>query len=138
MTPKIKILVIDDECAVRNALEKVLVNSGCEVTTAASGAEGLEKARASKHDLITLDVDLQDGMSGFEVCAQLKKDPNFSGVPVVFISGRMDEDSRRSGFEAGGADFITKPCRISDFVPRILFLVSDGGASSVKSTLSIE
>ena len=89
MASKIKILVVDDERAMRNALEKVLLHAGCEVTTAASGAEGLEAARASKHDLVTLDVDLQDGMNGFEVCTQLKRDPNLSGVPVVFISGRL-------------------------------------------------
>ncbi|MGO8701215.1 MAG: response regulator [Limisphaerales bacterium] len=126
---KVKILVIDDERAIRNVLEKVLRHAGVEVTTAASGLDGLERARASKPDLITLDVDLQNGMNGFEICAQLKRDPNLSRVPVVFISGRLDEEARHLAFGAGGLDFITKPFPLEGFIERILAHATDRDAA---------
>jgi DNA-binding response OmpR family regulator len=67
-----------------------------------------------------LDIDLPD-IGGFEICRRLKEDPRFSPIPVIFVTGRFCEESRRRGLALGAADYIEKPFDISDFVRRILF-----------------
>jgi CheY-like chemotaxis protein len=115
VSEKPKILVIDDERAVRNGLQKVLEQAGCDVTTAASGSEGPEALAATFLN-----------RNGFDACAQLKKTPTLSQVPVVFISRSVDEESRRLGIEVGGVDFMTKPFLVRDFIPRILACMKKG------------
>ena len=99
------VLVVDDDEAVREIVQRTLESEGYRVVTAASGAEGLRLAREVRPDAITLDV-LMPGMDGWAVLAALKADPELATIPVVMLT-MMDE--KDLGFALGAADFVTKP-----------------------------
>jgi DNA-binding response OmpR family regulator len=122
MADKPKILIIEDQPDILEMMAFVLTDAGCEAQTAQSGNEGMQLARQPGIDLIVLDIDLPD-IGGFEICRRLKEDPRVSRVPVIFITGRCCEESRRRGLALGAADYIEKPFDISHFVRRILFHV---------------
>lgn len=103
-----RLLIIDDEPMARTALEALLRRPGYELCLAANGMEGLARAAELRPDLILLDVMLP-GMDGFEVCRQLRANPNLAEVPVVMISSLDDRESRLTGLRAGADDFISKP-----------------------------
>lgn len=115
---KPRILVIDDEPDLRELLELLLIHAGCQVGTAGSGLEGLRLAETGGYDLITLDIDLPQ-LNGFEICSRLRQNPALCGIPVVFVTGRLDESDRCRAVEAGATDYITKPFDGSTFVARL-------------------
>jgi DNA-binding response OmpR family regulator len=119
MNAKTKILLIEDEPGVSMMMAHVLTRAGCRVVTAWDAAKGMALAQTGNFDLITLDVDLP-GMSGLEVCRQLKQDARLRHTPVVFVSGRASEKDSRRGLELGAVDYITKPFDPTDFVFRIV------------------
>ena len=104
---KPKVLAIDDERMNLNTLH-ALLRDECKVMVATSGEQGLEIARQSAPDLILLDVKMP-GISGHEVCRELKADRLTAGIPVVFISALTDPEDETLGFELGAADYIAKP-----------------------------
>ncbi len=83
-----------------------------------SGREALRLARDAVPDLILLDAEMPE-MSGFEVCAELKADPAFASVPVIFVTSHQDEAFEIAGFEEGAADFIRKPVSPSLVLARV-------------------
>jgi signal transduction histidine kinase/DNA-binding response OmpR family regulator len=99
------VLVIDDDPATQELLRRTLAREGMGVAVAASGEDGLARARALRPDLITLDV-LLKGADGWQVLAALKADPALAAIPVVMLT-IMDE--RSTGFALGAADYLTKP-----------------------------
>jgi GAF domain-containing protein/DNA-binding response OmpR family regulator len=100
------VLVIDDDANARDLLERTLAKDGFRVVTAASGEEGLLRAREVPHpDAITLDV-LMPGMDGWQVLSALKADPALAAIPVIVLT--MLDDTRL-GFTLGAAGFMTKP-----------------------------
>src|SRR5262249_39785995 len=86
-------------------LRRMLARAGFRLDPAASGEEGLRKARELHPDVITLDA-LMPGMSGFEVLAALKADPALAPIPVVMVTM---VDDRKRGFALGAADYVLKP-----------------------------
>jgi DNA-binding response OmpR family regulator len=103
-----KILVIDDEPEITDIVETYFENLGYTVETANGGHEGVETARTFKPNLVLLDIMMPE-TSGYEICTELKRMPELSGVPVVFLTGRdTREDSGRS-FQVGGDMFVKKP-----------------------------
>ena len=103
-----RILVVDDDERVRSFLVEVLEAQGFEVMEAATGPDGLERARA-RPDLVVLDADLP-GTSGFDVCRRLKLDAATSDIPVLMVSGiyRETEDKARA-LEDGSDAYLAKP-----------------------------
>ncbi|MDX1624702.1 MAG: GAF domain-containing protein, partial [Gemmatimonadota bacterium] len=99
------VLVIDDEANARNLMARYLTKEGYRVKEAASGPAGLEIARASPPDVITLDV-LMPGMDGWEVLGELKEDPRLQSIPVVMAT---ITDERKLGFALGASEYLTKP-----------------------------
>jgi CheY-like chemotaxis protein len=99
------VLVIDDDPAARNLISRVLAREGFAVSLAASGAEGLARARELQPAVITLDV-MMPGLDGWGVLSRLKADPITAGVPVVMTT--IIED-RNLGFVLGAAEYFTKP-----------------------------
>jgi signal transduction histidine kinase/DNA-binding response OmpR family regulator len=99
------VLVIDDDGATRELLSRTLEREGLRVVTAASGEEGLLKARELRPDLITLDV-LLGGADGWSVLTDLKADPQLASIPVIMLTILED---RNAGFALGAADYLTKP-----------------------------
>jgi signal transduction histidine kinase/CheY-like chemotaxis protein len=106
------VLVIDDDVAVRELLQRTLAREGYRVETAANGPDGLRMARGLKPDVITLDV-LMPGMDGWAVLAALKSDPQFVETPVIMLT---IEDNRNMGFALGASAYLTKPIDRSELL----------------------
>jgi CheY-like chemotaxis protein len=100
-----KILVIDDDKATRDLLERDFLEQGYEVLHAAGGREGLRIAKAARPDVITLDIIMPD-LDGWSVLKALKDDPELCEIPVVLATIMGDRDM---GFALGAADLVTKP-----------------------------
>lgn len=126
MSAKPKILIVEDETPVSMMMVFLLTRAGYETEVASTGEEAMQKTEGSDFDLITLDVDLPD-IKGFEVCRRLKKNPIWRDTPVIFISGRLDEQDRQRGLALGAADYITKPFGADEFISRIRPHVKTGG-----------
>ena len=103
-----KILVIEDEAAIRDNLRRLLVLEGYAVTAEANGALGLQRALAEPPDLILCDVMMPE-MNGFEVLAALRRTPSLAQLPFIFLTASADKDSISKGISLGAADYVTKP-----------------------------
>ncbi len=101
------VLVIDDDRTSRDIIRRVLVGEGFDVVSAANGREGLDRARALRPALITLDVIMPES-DGWEVLSALKADPELCHIPVVLLS-ILDEPAK--GFALGASDYLSKPVR---------------------------
>ena len=102
------ILVIDDEPYMHLTLDAMLAGADYHVEFADSGMQGLEKAREIHPDLIILDI-MMPNMDGFEVCEQLRADPELAEVPIFMLTSLDDRQSRLTGLSVGADDFIIKP-----------------------------
>ncbi|MER7842455.1 response regulator transcription factor [Kitasatospora sp. NPDC096077] len=102
-----RVLLIEDDDSVREALALGLRRQGHEVRTAATGEEGLERARQEPPELVVLDLMLP-GIDGFEVCRQLRR----SGpTPVIMLTALGDDVDTVLGLEAGADDYVVKPAK---------------------------
>jgi GAF domain-containing protein/CheY-like chemotaxis protein len=99
------VLVIDDETAVRDLMQRFLTKEGFRVVTAGGGEEGLRRARELTPDAITLDV-MMPGMDGWAVLSALKADAATADIPVVMLT---IVDDKNLGYALGAADYLTKP-----------------------------
>ena len=117
------VLAVDDDPGALSALADALGTLGFQVVQAADGATALELAGECQPDVVLLDVQMP-GMDGFEVCRQLKADPNMLLVPVVFLTGHGSRRARLEGLEAGATDFLNKPCDLVELEVRVRNLVN--------------
>lgn len=99
-------------------MSSVLQKEGFQVITASDGLEGIQTAAAERPDIILLDVVMPD-LSGFETCDRLKRDNRTSAIPVIFLSSANDLQSRISGLNGGGVDYIIKPFEREEVLARI-------------------
>ncbi|WP_376087598.1 response regulator [Roseomonas sp. CCTCC AB2023176] len=120
-----RILVVDDDPAIREVVRFALSRAGFEVAEAADGAAGLARARDAAPDLIVLDVMLPE-MEGTEVCRALREAGD--RVPVLFLSSRDDEVDRVVGLEIGGDDYLSKPFSPRELVARVKAILRRGAA----------
>ena len=103
------ILIVDDVPDNIRVLKVPLESAGYGIRVATSGPRALELARtAPLVDLILLDI-MMPGMSGYEVCKQLKADPETAHIPVIFVTTRREIQDESHGFDVGAVDYITKP-----------------------------
>jgi putative two-component system response regulator len=107
MTQQAKILIVDDEPLNLKVLKQVLQDD-YRLSFAKNGMDALELVKKERPGLILLDV-MMPGMTGFEVCRQLKSDPETHTIPVIFVTALADEADESEGFNAGGVDYINKP-----------------------------
>ena len=110
-----RILVVDDEPAIVDAVAYALRREGFDVETAGDGREALEAARAVPYDVLVLDLMLP-GMSGLDVCRSLRAE---SDVPIVMLTARDAEIDRVVGLELGADDYVTKPFSVAELVSRV-------------------
>lgn len=103
-----RILVVDDEPAVRRVLNKLLRNRGYEVIEASSGQQALDVLERCEVDTVLLDV-MMPGLTGVEVCRRIRANPKMARTPVVFVTAAADQRWRREAREAGADDFLSKP-----------------------------
>jgi CheY-like chemotaxis protein len=111
------ILVIDDEPSVHELLADVF-RDDYEVLRAQEGMTGLLLARQRSPELILLDV-MMPGMNGYEVCEQLKKEPETKEIPVLFLTGARDVHSEIKGLRLGASDFVSKPIHSAALKARV-------------------
>ena len=102
-----RILVVDDNADLCQAMTRLLRNLGHEVEAAYDGEAALAAASAQRPDLIILDV-MMPKLDGFDVLARLKADETFAAVPVVMFSARQDAEARRTALQRGAADYWLK------------------------------
>jgi two-component system response regulator RegX3 len=110
-----RILVVDDEAAIRETVGYALRGEGYEVSDAADGEEALEVARSNGFDVLILDLMLPK-LSGVEVCRRLRAE---SDVPILLLTAKDAEVDRVLGLEAGADDYVTKPFSMAELVSRV-------------------
>jgi two-component system response regulator MprA len=124
----VKILVVDDERAVRDSLRRALELEGYEIELAEDGREALSvlEDEAAQPDAVILDV-LMPGVDGLEVCRRLRR--SGSRVPVLMLTARDEVENRVAGLDAGADDYVTKPFALEELMARVRALLrrtSDG------------
>jgi len=107
LTKRCKLLVVDDQPINIQVLYQTF-SADYDVCMATSGKQALKICAEQNPDLILLDIEMP-GMSGFEVCQLLKADPATQNVPIIFVTGHVDEASETQGLDIGAVDFISKP-----------------------------
>jgi DNA-binding response OmpR family regulator len=125
VTEKRRILVVEDERAIRLGLVENLKFAGYEVATAEDGIEALRLGRESKPDLILLDIMLP-GISGYDVCRKLRDDGCL--MPIIMLTARHDEFDKLHGFEMGADDYVTKPFSVRELLARVKAVLARGRA----------
>ena len=114
-----KILVVDDEPAIRDAVSYALRRDGYEVEDASDGEAAVEAVRRDSFDLLVLDVMLPK-LSGVDVCRTLRAE---SAIPIIMLTAKSAEVERVLGLELGADDYVTKPFSMAELVSRVRALL---------------
>ena len=112
------VLIVDDTPDNLAMLSSALVSAGYAVLVALDGASALERIARLTPDVILLDA-IMPGMDGFETCEQIKNNPLYKHIPVIFMTALADTQHVVKGFRVGGIDYVTKPIRPDEVVARI-------------------
>jgi len=112
------VLIVDDVPENLAVLHDALDESGYTVLVAHNGTVALERAAQAAPDVILLDA-VMPGLNGFDVCRRLKENLATRTIPVIFMTGLTETEHVVAAFEAGGADYVTKPIRTSEVLARI-------------------
>ncbi len=113
-----RVLVVDDDPDMCAFLARMLQKEGLAVDTVLDGNAAMVQVLSSPPDMILLDVMLP-GMSGFDICEQLKGDEATALIPIVLVTALEDHQSRVRGIQAGADDFLSKPVRPEELVARV-------------------
>jgi len=116
-----KILVVDDDVAITELMKLLLEMEGHEPVIVNDSLKAVEVAKSIRPDLVTLDL-MMPGLTGFELCELMSKDPEFSNTPIVIISAKDDAESKRKALEVGAKDYIIKPFGTDEFLEMIMAL----------------
>jgi two-component system response regulator MprA len=120
-----RILVVDDERAVRDSLRRALELEGYEIELAENGRDALDRlASDSEPDVLVLDV-LMPGVDGLEVCRTLRR--KGSRIPVLMLTARTQVEDRVEGLDAGADDYLTKPFALEELLARVRALLRRSG-----------
>lgn len=112
------ILVVDDTPENIRLLSKILQEKGYKVRKATNGKMALTAVHSLIPDLILLDINMPN-MDGYEVCVQLKQNPQTSKIPIIFLSALDTTEDKVKAFNVGGADYVTKPFKFEEILARI-------------------
>jgi DNA-binding response OmpR family regulator len=103
-----KVVIVDDDRAMRDQLQQILESSGWRVAQAPSGLRLLALLEVDRPDVILLDVAMS-WINGFELCRAMKANQSYKNIPVIFISGRSAPSDIETGMSCGAADYFVKP-----------------------------
>jgi two-component system alkaline phosphatase synthesis response regulator PhoP len=113
-----RILVVEDDPDIAELVAHYLRKAGHEPERAASGSEGLARARAGRPELVILDLMLP-GLSGLVVCEAMRADASVAAVPIIMLTARAEESDKIAGLELGADDYVTKPFSPKELVARV-------------------
>ncbi|HLA69592.1 MAG TPA: response regulator [Bacteroidota bacterium] len=113
-----RILIVEDEDAMRESMAVLLKSGGYEVDEAADGDEGFQQARQNPPDLIVSDVEMP-GLGGYDFLEKIRLEKSLSTIPFVFLTGRGEKPQMREGMEKGADDYITKPFHAGELLRAI-------------------
>jgi two-component system response regulator MprA len=130
-----RILVVDDEPAVREALERILRLDGFEVAVACDGREAVRSQSAAPADAVLLDV-LMPGLDGLEVCRRMRDTGD--RTPVLMLTARDEVGDRVAGLEAGADDYLSKPFSLEELLARLRALLRRSGWSEERDVLRFD
>ncbi|GAB5491415.1 MAG: response regulator transcription factor [Phototrophicaceae bacterium] len=112
-----KVLIVDDEQAIREALGRKLQRDGYEVVLAEDGASGLRAFHSERPDLVVLDIIMAGGMDGLTVCRRIR---DLAETPIMMLSAQaITEEDIIVGLNAGADEYLIKPIRLNEFIARI-------------------
>jgi DNA-binding response OmpR family regulator len=117
------VLVVDDDPDVCDLVRYKLEQSGFDVRRASDGDQALREVAAEVPDLVLLDI-MMPGMSGLEVCRELRKDPATANIPVILLTALAQEADIAAGFAAGADDYIVKPFSPRELARRVTAVLS--------------
>jgi DNA-binding response OmpR family regulator len=116
MSQKPRILIVEDEVAIRTGLSDVFVYHGFEVEGAAEGHEGLQKALSGTFDMILLDVMLP-GLNGFDICNHIREQDK--DQPIIMLTAKSSDEDIIQGLTLGADDYVAKPFSVAQLVLRV-------------------
>ena len=123
--PRRKIVVIEDEPDILEAIAYNLEREGFRVVSATSGDEGMKTVVREAPDLLLLDL-LLPGLDGLEVCRRLKMDPVTQNIPIIMVSAKGEESDIVLGLGVGADDYVTKPFKPRELVARVRAVLRRG------------
>jgi len=126
-----KVLLLEDEQDVAELIRYTLAKDGYDVLVSGNGAEALRLAREHRPDVVLLDI-MVPQLNGWEVCRRLKQDADLASIPVIMVSGRVDEGDKVLGFELGADDYVTKPFSPRELLARIRAVLRRRGLADAK------
>ncbi len=124
MAQKAKLLVVEDEAAIRSGLVDVFVYHGYAVDTAETGDDGLRKSLSGRYDLILLDVMLP-GVDGFEICNRIRQQDRQQ--PVIMLTAKSSDEDIVQGLTLGADDYVAKPFSVTQLVLRVQAVLRRSG-----------
>lgn len=117
-----KIMVVDDDPGIRDSVQTILESRQYTVITAADRTEGMEKIKAERPDLLILDIMMSSWLDGLDMSKKLKKDPEFSHMPIIMLTGVRE----KTGFDLrprdGGPDWCSADAYLDKPVPADILL----------------
>ena len=124
-----QVLVVEDEQDVAELLRYNLNRAGYDVMSAPNGADAVKMARDIVPDVILLDV-MVPQLNGWEVCRRLKSDPATQSIPIIMVTGRVEEGDKVLGFELGADDYVTKPFSPRELIARVRAVARRGKSAA--------
>ena len=131
MSTKPRILIVEDEAAIRAGLLDVFVYHGYEVDSADNGGDGLAKAMSGQFDMILLDIMLP-GMDGFEVCNRIRSEDR--DQPIIMLTAKTNDEDIIRGLTLGADDYIAKPFSVAQLVLRVEAVMRRSGVGAQLDT----
>jgi len=134
-----RVLLVEDEQDVAEMIRYNLTKEGYDVVLCSNGNEALRLARENRPDVLLLDIMIPQ-LNGWEVCRRIKKDPELATIPVIMVSGRVEEGDKVLGFEVGADDYVTKPFSPRELIARIRAVLRRGrqvDAKEKKASLKV-
>jgi CheY-like chemotaxis protein/MinD-like ATPase involved in chromosome partitioning or flagellar assembly len=128
-----KILIVDDEPNLLRMVGFILQEEGYEIAVAQNGLEALKKVQTVKPDLMILDIMMPD-MSGFEVCEQIRKNPETVELPIIMLTAKALVADKIKGLDAGADEYMVKPVKAEEIVARVRSLLKRSRQLSPKKT----
>ena len=117
-----KLFIVEDEPDLRDTLKYNFENEGFKVKAFSNGESFLDVLQKNKPNLVILDLMLP-GVSGLDVCRELRSNDNYAGIAVVMLTAKSEEVDRIVGFELGADDYVTKPFSVRELILRVKVLL---------------